>query len=157
MTTIGLAWADGAWIFESWAPGAWAQAGVKGRDAGSGPWWENIQPLPYTLRKPAPVDELPHKAAIEEIKADLRHVRPYTGPAEVRALSSRLGGIVRSANALEKKIEKATEVAEVAGQYRVLGLKLHTYRTELDGMIAKHRQRLEQDDADFLKLLMEMD
>lgn len=121
------------------------------------PWWEKGWVLPPHKRiRP---EDLPHTLAIEEAREDLRSVRRIRAapPAELRKLAAQLGGIVRQANTLEARIEKATKASEVTEAYRSLQARIVDYTRELEDLKERRLKRLRADDEQLLNIIMEMD
>ena len=123
-------------------------------------WWEQERfYLPPHKKIKALEDDLPHKAALEDAKQELAHARKLktAGTAEITRLAGALGSITRSAKALERKIDQAKSVDEVAVQYRALGDRLTGYIDQLEDLRQQRLTRLRADDEKLLQLIMDDD
>lgn len=118
-------------------------------------WWEDGWVLPPHRKK----EELPHVPAIAEAKQELAVVRRTKAAKrpEIRKLEARLGGIVRSANALERRIDTAKQVSDVEASYRALQAKVQKYTNDLERLKRRRIERLRADDDRLLQMIMEMD
>lgn len=98
-------------------------------------------------------------AAIEDAKTELAEVRRLhaAGKAELTKLAGQLGSITRSAKALERKIEAAQNITEVAEQYKALGMRLTNYMDQLAEMHQKRLQRLRREDDELLQTIIVFD
>ena len=119
-------------------------------------WWEDGWVLPPRRKKQ---DPLPHEPAIEAAREELTKVKRIKAapPSELKRLSAQLGGLVRSANALERKIDSAKRVAEVEEQYRALQVRVADYTEKLEEKREKRLISLRADDDRLLTAIMEMD
>jgi len=116
-------------------------------------WWEEDRfYLPPHKKKPDD-GPLPHEAAIEDAKQELRNVRA-TNKAEHTKLAGALGNITKSAKALERKIQVAEDVAEVSKQYRALGDRITNYIDRINDI---KLARLKADDEDVMLIILELD
>jgi len=173
MATIGQAWADGSWNVNSWAVGAWAGGTaddavvVTGKRRRGAPnrhiyWWEQDRfylPPHKKLEKPEDEEPLPHEAALADARAELAQVRKAkaAGQSELRSLAGSLGHLTQRARRVEKQIEAAADVAEVAEQYKTLGNQLSVYLDRLEVLKEQRRKRERADEEVIMHLLMELD
>ena len=119
-------------------------------------WWEDDSDEIRFFLPPHTKQERPHEAAIADAKTELSEVRRIKAApkADIRRLEGKLGGLARSASSLEKKIDAAVEVAEVADQYRALGQKLTSYLDELESLRNRRIERLKDEEEKILQLLL---
>ena len=119
-------------------------------------WWEEDR---FYLPPHTRDELLPHEAALEDAKTELQEVKRTrsAGKAELRSLAGQLGNITKSARALERRIETATEVADLEDRYRSLGTRISSYMDKLDAAREEKRRRIEQDDERIINIIMKLD
>lgn len=97
----------------------------------------------------------PHELALKEAREELAEVRRIkaVNAREIKALEGRLGSIVRSAKAMERRVEEARDVSAIADRYKALGQRIEDYTAKLDIMVQQHQARLRADDDAFLEMV----
>lgn len=111
-------------------------------------------------KKKVKEEPLPHEAALEEAKEELKAVTRIRAASkkELRSLAGQLGNINRSARALERRIDDADEITErLSDQYRALGDRITGYVDQLEELHERRMKRLRADDDRILAIIMEAD